>query len=107
MGLPARRIHQQFSLVSSLYRFMDAASVAGGLALAAWTARVPIGDYLLPGAIAIIVHYLFAELAGMYRSWQGVSGNREAYLRLSTWALAFLLILGIGLATERLNDYPR
>ena len=107
MGLPARRIQQQFSLVGSLYRLVDATAVAGGLALAVWVARLPAASYLLPGAIAIIVHYLVAEIAGMYRSWRGVSGNREAYLKLSTWGLAFLIVAGIGFASERLEEYPR
>jgi putative colanic acid biosynthesis UDP-glucose lipid carrier transferase len=107
MGLPARRIHQQFSLVGVLYRLVDAAAVAGGLALAIWIARLPAREYLLPGAIAIIIHYLVAEIAGTYRSWQGVSGNREAYAKLSTWGLAFLLVAAIGFATQRLEDYPR
>jgi putative colanic acid biosynthesis UDP-glucose lipid carrier transferase len=107
MGLPARRIHQQFSLVGVLYRLVDAAAVAGGLALAIWIARLPAREYLLSGAIAIIVHYFVAEIAGTYRSWQGVSGNREAYAKLSTWGLAFLLVAALGFATQRLEDYPR
>jgi putative colanic acid biosynthesis UDP-glucose lipid carrier transferase len=107
MGLPARRIHQQFSLVGSLYRLVDAASVAGGLAVALWVARASAADYVLAGAVAIIVHYLVAEIAGVYRSWQGVSGNREAFFKLSTWGLAFLLVAAIGFLAQRLVDYPR
>lgn len=107
MGLPARRIHQQFSLVSSVYRLLDAAAVAGGLALAVWVAKLPAANYVLAGAIAVLVHFLMAEIAGAYRSWQGVSGNREAYTKLCTWALAFLLVGAIGFATQRLQDYPR
>jgi putative colanic acid biosynthesis UDP-glucose lipid carrier transferase len=107
MGLPARHIHQQFSLVSSLYRLVDAAAVAGGLALAVWVARLTASNFVLTGAIAIIVHYLVAEVAGMYRGWQGVSGNREAYLKLCTWGFAFMLVATIGFLTQRLEDYPR
>src|SRR5262249_51416882 len=98
MGLPARRIHQQFSILGSLYRLADAMSVAGGLGLAVWTIGNPRADYLLPGAAAIIVHYLVAEIGGMYRSWRGVSGDREAIAALSTWAAAFALVATLGLA---------
>jgi undecaprenyl-phosphate glucose phosphotransferase len=107
MGLPARRIHQHISLLGSLYRFVDAASVAGGLALGVWVAGSAQTDYLLPGAVAIIVHYLVAEIGGMYRSWRGVSGNREAFAVLSTWLVAFGLLAGLGFASGRLADLPR
>jgi putative colanic acid biosynthesis UDP-glucose lipid carrier transferase len=107
MGLPARRIHQQFSILGSLYRLADAASIAGGLSLAVWTTGSPPADYLLPGAVAIIVHYLVAEIGGMYRSWRGVSGDREAIAALSTWVAAFALAATIGFASGRLAGFPR
>ncbi|MBW8885047.1 MAG: undecaprenyl-phosphate glucose phosphotransferase, partial [Planctomycetia bacterium] len=69
MGLPARRIHQQISILGSLYRLADAASVASGLYFAVWAMGSVHTDLLLPGAAAIIVHYMVAELGGMYRSW--------------------------------------
>src|SRR4051794_6833458 len=89
MGLPARRIHQQVSDLGSLYRMADAVSVAGGLSLAIWIVGGVQADYLLPSATAIIVHYLVAEVGGMYRSWRGVSRNREAFAVLGAWLLAF------------------
>jgi putative colanic acid biosysnthesis UDP-glucose lipid carrier transferase len=107
MGLAARRIHQQFSVLGSLYRFADAVSLAGGLSLAVWAASSAPADFLLPGAVAIIVHYLVAELAGMYRSWRGVSGNREVFAVLCTWLIAFSLLAGLGFATGRLEAFPR
>lgn len=107
MGLAARRIHQTFSLIGLLYRLVDAASVAGGLALAAWVIQASAAEYLLAGAAAIIVHYLVAELAGMYRSWRGVSGDREAFAVVFSWGFAFLLVAAIGFASGRLAEYPR
>src|SRR5439155_9484971 len=107
MGLPARRIHQQISVLASLYRLADAAGVAGGLSLAIWLVGSAQGDYLLPGAAAIIVHYLVAEVGGMYRSWRGVSGNREAFATLATWLVAFTTLGGIGFASGRLIEFPR
>ena len=77
MGLPARRINQQFSVLGSAYRLVDAASVAGGLCLAVWVAAGMQADYLPLGAGALLIHYLLAEFVGMYRSWRGVSTSRE------------------------------
>jgi undecaprenyl-phosphate glucose phosphotransferase len=107
MGLPARRIHQQISVLGSLYRLTDAISVAGGLGVALWIAGNTPTDYLLAGAVAIIVHYLIAELGGMYRSWRGVSGDREAFAALFTWIVACALLGGLGFATGRLADFSR
>lgn len=107
MGLPARRIHQQFSAVGSLYRLVDGASVASGLGIAVWLAAGKSADYLLLGASGLIVHYLLAEIAGMYRSWRGVSTNRETVAALCTWLLSFAVIVGIGFATGYLAEYSR
>jgi putative colanic acid biosysnthesis UDP-glucose lipid carrier transferase len=107
MGFAARRIHQHFSLVGSMYRLVDAAAVAGGLGVALWLTGQSAADYLLAGAVAIIVHYLVAEIAGMYRSWRGVSVNRESFATLFTWLLAFLITAGIGFAEGRLDHFSR
>jgi putative colanic acid biosynthesis UDP-glucose lipid carrier transferase len=107
MGLPARRIHQQISILGSLYRLADAVSVAGGLGLGVWVVGNTPVDYLLSGAAAIIVHYLVAEIGGIYRSWRGVSGNREAFAVLSAWLVAFAVLGSLGFATGRLVEFPR
>jgi putative colanic acid biosysnthesis UDP-glucose lipid carrier transferase len=107
MGLPARHIHQQVSLAGMAYRLADAASVGGGLWLAVQATGRPTCDCLLSAAAAVIVHYLVAELAGMYRSWRGVSIERHAAAAFSAWCVAFLILSGLGFAIERLNDFPR
>ncbi len=107
MGLPARRIQQQFSLVGFLYRLVDAACVAAGLGLAAWVIHRPFSEYLLPAAVAIIVHCLVAELAGLYRSWRGVSGDREACATLYSWFLSFGILATAGFAIGRLAEHSR
>src|SRR5215510_10750831 len=99
MGLPARRIHQQIPMLASLYRLADAASVASGLALAAWLAGSPLGDFVLSGAAAIVLHGLVGEIGGMYRSWRGVSSHREAYATLCTWFVTFALLGGLAEAS--------
>jgi putative colanic acid biosynthesis UDP-glucose lipid carrier transferase len=107
MGLAPRRIHQQISVLGSLYRLADALSVAGGVSLAVWVVGNQQADYLLPGAAAIIVHYAVAEMGGMYRSWRGVSANRESFAALGVWLVAFAALLGIGFASGRLAEYSR
>lgn len=107
MGLPARRIHQQFSLVGSVYRLADAAAIAGGLTLAVWIAEGTAADHVLTGCVAIILYYLAAEVGGVYRSWRGVSRNREAFATLTTWVVVCCVLAGIGLATGRLAEFPR
>jgi putative colanic acid biosynthesis UDP-glucose lipid carrier transferase len=107
MGLAARRIRQQFSVLGSLYRLADAASVTAGLAFAAWCTHAAYAEYLLPGAGAIIAHYLVAEFSGMYRSWRGVSASREAFAVLFTWAAALTLVIGLGYASNHLAAFPR
>jgi putative colanic acid biosynthesis UDP-glucose lipid carrier transferase len=107
MGLPARRIHQQVSDLGAAYRLADAIGVAGGLSVAIWILGRASVDYLLPGAAAIIVHYLVAEIAGVYRSWRGVSRNREVFAVLAAWLVAFGLLATAGFATGRLAEYPR
>ena len=107
MGLSARRIHQQFSLVGALYRLVDAVAVASGLSLAVWVVGSLPRDYVLHGAVAIIVHYVVAELVGMYRSWRGVSSDREAFATICTWLVAFVVLASAGFAAGRLEEFPR
>jgi putative colanic acid biosynthesis UDP-glucose lipid carrier transferase len=107
MGFPARRIHQQLSALGSLYRLIDGASVAGGLALAVCYFGGKSSEYLLVGAAALIVHYLLAEFAGMYRSWRGVSTSRETVAAICTWLLSFAVLAGLGLATGNWSAFSR
>lgn len=108
MALPTRHIHQHFSVAGSLFRVADMLCVAGGLALAVkYTAAHSHADYMLPGAVAIIVHYLVSEISGMYRSWRGASTEREAACTLLAWTVSFALLGSIGFATGRLATFSR
>jgi putative colanic acid biosynthesis UDP-glucose lipid carrier transferase len=99
MGLPARNIRQHISVMGSLFRLVDAAAIAAGLALAVWIlGRVPQHD-VVAGALAIAAHLLVAEFTGLYRSWRGVSSEREVFCTLLTWTLALLLVGAVGLST--------
>ena len=99
MGLPARSIRQPISVVGSLFRLADAVAIGVGLAIATSIfGRVPQHD-LMAGAVAIIGHLLIAEFTGLYRSWRGVSGEREVFCTLYTWALALVFVGCVGLTT--------
>lgn len=99
MGLPARNIRQHISFMGSLFRLVDAAAIAAGLLLAAWIfGRVPQHD-VVAGALAIAAHLLVAEFTGLYRSWRGVSSEREVFCTLLTWALALVVVGAVGLST--------
>lgn len=99
MGLPARNIRQHISVMGSLFRLVDAAAIAAGLSLAAWIfGRVPQHD-VVAGALAIAAHLLVAEFTGLYRSWRGVSSEREVFCTLLTWTLALVLVGAVGLST--------
>ena len=50
-------------------------------------------------ALAIAAHLLVAEFTGLYRSWRGVSREREVFCTLFTWALALVVVGAIGLST--------
>jgi putative colanic acid biosynthesis UDP-glucose lipid carrier transferase len=107
MTLSVRHIHQQFSLVGPLYRLVDALCVAGGLSAAISVGGLDPAAFLLPGAAAIIGHYLVAEIGGMYRSWRGASSEREAFCTLFTWVAACALLAGAGFATGRMATFSR
>lgn len=107
MGLPARSIRQQISSAGTLHRLLDALAVGGGLAAALWLLQMSAQEYLLAGAAAIIVHYLLAEVGGMYSSWRGAKGEREWLSAGATWLLSLGVVCALGFATDRLESAPR
>lgn len=99
MALPARRIRQPISVTGSLFRLVDALAIASGLAIASWIfGRLPQHE-LVAGSIAIVAHLLIAEITGLYRSWRGVSNEREVLCTLLTWALALAALATVSLTT--------
>ncbi len=110
MSVPLRRIKQQWSAGGVLYRLVDAVCIAVGLAIASqesWARWTKIEYYLLAGSAAIILHYLVAELSGLYRSWRGVSIKREILASLFTWGVNVFLLLGLGFFTKYSGDFSR
>jgi putative colanic acid biosynthesis UDP-glucose lipid carrier transferase len=100
MALPARRIRQPISVTGSLFRLVDAGAIAAGLALGSWLfGRLPQHE-VLAGCMAIVGHLLIGELTGLYRSWRGVSSEREVLCTMLTWGLALALVATISLTTN-------
>lgn len=86
--MQGRRIQQHASLLGIILRLCDAAGVVVGLwfatrLAAAEGARVEIGA----AAAAALMFYLAAEITGLYRSWHGVSADRELICSAVTWAV--------------------
>ncbi len=76
-------------MLGLVHRLSDALAIFAATRLA-WQAVNSAGpaaeiDLLLPAA-ALIVHYLSGELTGLYRSWHGVSLDRELMCVWATWA---------------------
>ena len=108
MSSPKRRIHQQWSVVGVLYRLADACCIVAGLMLAVYREPGTTSEhYALAGATAIIVYGLVAELSGMYRSWRGVSPEREMLCAVCSWVCTLVALLALGFATERTGEFSR
>jgi putative colanic acid biosynthesis UDP-glucose lipid carrier transferase len=86
---------------------MDAASILTGLAIAAYhTLGRTSESAMLIGVAAIVLFYLAAEVTGMYRSWRGVSTERELFCTLATWGSALLVLLSLGHFTPYAGTLP-
>ena len=110
MPSSVRRIHQYWPPAGVLYRMTDALSVVAGLAIASlepqarWTTTE---HYLLAGLSAILFYGFVAELSGMYRSWRGVSTQREIFSVLFVWVFTSFLLLGLGFMTKHTGEFSR
>src|SRR5262245_17768847 len=73
-----RRIQPSRSALNVLHRLADAVALVGGLYAAAAYTQTPTDDHhQLAAAAAVILFSLAAEITNLYRSWRGVSSDRE------------------------------
>lgn len=91
-----RQINQHASIWSIVHRVLDAV----GIVLGIWAACLLAHPFdnppqLLSAATAIIVYYLLSEITGVYRSWHGVSGEREVACAVGTWVVAMPAVLAL------------
>jgi putative colanic acid biosynthesis UDP-glucose lipid carrier transferase len=102
------RIQPQSSLWGALYRASDVFCILAALRLA--TAIRPLADpdqLLLAAAAATVVFFLTAEVTGMYRSWRGVSTERELVCALITWSFTLLIVVAVGYLTAHAGTFSR
>ena len=104
----SRQIHQSWSLMGLWYRLADALCIVAALVVAVSGRRTTgIDHYVLVAAIAIILYYLSADLGGMFRSWRGVSAERELFGILLSWACVVFPLLALAFATKHTDEFSR
>ncbi len=101
------RIHQHWSLVGTFYRLLDLVSVAGCLALTAWWCQHALEPLLLLGTFSVLIFLVTSEFTGLYRSWRGVSADREFIQVVLTWVCTVMVLLAVGYLTGTLQQTPR
>jgi putative colanic acid biosynthesis UDP-glucose lipid carrier transferase len=103
-----RSIHQHWSVREAVYRLVDAVSMLFGLVLAEWLTQSPMTEHRLTvGVVAVVLGGFVAEVSGTYRSWRGVSVEREAASVLLAWLFTVATLLGVGLVTGELHRFDR
>ncbi len=96
MSVSRPRIHTERSWLDILHRLSDAAGIAVGLPLAAAVMHVDLENRAVTlAAVAVSLHFIMAEVTGLYRSWRGTTTDREILCVIGTWlgALVGLVIL--------------
>lgn len=100
MSPVSQGISSDHSLVPCMYRLLDVAAIGLMLSVALrWTLGTTIEEMVTIAAIAIIVHYVAAEISGLYRSWRASAVGSELRCVLIAWAYTVPVLLGIGLVT--------
>ncbi len=95
--MSSRRIHQHTSLLAVILRLADSAGIFAGLYCAAALAGGTVGHCGITAAVTgVVLFYLFAEISGLYRSWHGVSGERELFCAVFNWSLCVPALLLLG-----------
>jgi putative colanic acid biosynthesis UDP-glucose lipid carrier transferase len=90
----SRRIQQHASLLGIILRVTDVVGIVAGLHAAAMLVGVTVGPSSVTASLAAVaVYFLAAEITGLYRSWHGVSGDRELLCAVLTWCLAVPALL--------------
>jgi putative colanic acid biosynthesis UDP-glucose lipid carrier transferase len=95
--MSSRRIQQHTSLLAIILRVADVIGIFAGLYLAASLFGMKVGQSGITAAVsAVVLFHLTAEVTGLYRSWHGVSGERELFCAGMTWCLCApgLVLLG-------------
>ena len=98
------RIHQFRSVLDVIPRLTDTIGIVGSLLLlGARGSQSERQEVWLAAVMAVVVYYMTAEVTGLFRSWHGVSAEREVGCSALTWALAVPILLAIGFLTGNLG----
>jgi putative colanic acid biosynthesis UDP-glucose lipid carrier transferase len=102
--MQSRRITQHASLLAVILRALDAASILGGAYLASVLVDAQFGPSARAAALsAAALYFLVAEITGLYRSWHGVTADRELLCGVLTWAGVVPTMLVAGYAFNLLD----
>ena len=101
------RIHQHLYLRDTAYRLIDAVCIGVSSCAAMWPIDgTPAERLAIVFAMTMFVHYIVAELSGLYRSWRGASLGRETACVALTWAYTVPAVMGVGLITNYNGLFP-
>ncbi|MBN1395437.1 MAG: undecaprenyl-phosphate glucose phosphotransferase [Pirellulales bacterium] len=101
-------IHQHLSLRGLWYRIADALCIVLGLMISLQRGLTTTANlYVTVAAVAIVVFYVVAEAGGLYRSWRGVSINRELFGALACWGCSLAVLLTLGFLTKHTSHFSR
>lgn len=108
MSAVIRRVLPHSSLNDALYRLVDAGAILLSLSLVEiFTPWNPVKEFEYFGAFAAIAYLLAAEVTGVYRSWRGISTDREILCAWLTWIVTLMVMLVVGFATGETHSLSR
>ncbi len=102
MSHPKRSTIRSFnSWIRPVQKALDLTAIICGLyVLITWQPEFNSKSTIVIGLVAMAMFSLVAELTGLYRSWQGISFNREASNGLLVWSITTMLMVGLGQFTQ-------
>ncbi|HOM19078.1 MAG TPA: hypothetical protein PLQ00_17240, partial [Thermoguttaceae bacterium] len=102
------RIQEPWYVRETLTRLWDGLATMVGFWLALqWGQPGDNGSHLWLGGVGVLVFYITAEIAGLYRNWRGIPVAQEIFCALWTWAFTLLAMGGVGLAAGWTDWLPR
>ncbi len=105
---PLNRIHRTWSTLGGWYHLIDAFGIAVGLLISIQSGlAASLDHYIIAAAVAIIVYYLLAEIADMYRNWYGVSEHREALGILACWGCTWTVLVVLAFMLKHSAEFSR
>jgi putative colanic acid biosysnthesis UDP-glucose lipid carrier transferase len=106
---PVRGLLRSYeSAVALIQRLVDAGWIVLALYVACRLYPQPWTDTnTLAALLAVLTFHFIAEVNGLYRSWRGAPMKHEAFLVLSTWAIAAPVLLFLAFITKTSAHYSR